>query len=121
MTRQEKEVSILAECERVTKGYDTPRGSGFVTIQRYGGKKPRYYMVRWLHTNGGELCAMVEPGRLENIQNIDMLYLLLGLETRTLEEEIKRLRDGITEIAESKWTSIYPAQPLMDLLSPPTP
>ena len=96
MTRQEKEQAILAECERVTKGYDTPRGSGFVDIQRKFSESGKYYwfVIDWTHVSGGLMTAMVEPDNLKRIRNVDMLFLLLGLETRALEEEVKRLKAG---------------------------
>ncbi len=123
MTRQEKEAAILAYCEEVTKGYNDPRPAGLATVDRMGPGITPNHMIRWKDALGENVSAYITRDNICKYSDeaIDLLYLLLGLETRALEEEIKRLRDGITEIAESKWTAIYPTQPLMDLLSPPTP
>lgn len=119
MTRQEKEAAILAYCEEVTKGYDTPRGAGFVTIQRKFSESGKYhwFVIDWHHVNGALVSAMVEPGNLERLRNPDMLFLILGLETRALEDEVRRLKAGIWELS-----ALVPYPNLaLKYLNPPTP
>jgi hypothetical protein len=94
ITRKEKRAAILAFCEGVTKGYSTPRGSGFCTIEREDdpdssilfiirvndGKKDRpmtYLVLKEEHVDGGN--------------QTDFLYCILGLETHALMEAARRV------------------------------
>ena len=55
-----------------------------------------HHMIRWKDALGENVSAYITRDNIHKYRDegIDLLYLLLGLETRALEAEIKRLRDG---------------------------
>jgi len=122
MTRKEKEQAILAELERLLDGvkWGTARvtarpvrkvqiGVVEVVQKDNDGKLEFFVSVPHLNTSLWIFQGCQEP-------SLDLAYVLLGLETRALEEEVKRLRFGIRKVAS---LTNYPEIALQYLDPPP--
>jgi hypothetical protein len=99
ITRKEKRAAILAFCEGVTKGYSTPRGSGFCTIERNEGNEPNgfyWYVIRADAGDSAPRSWVIAPDDHESKQgDTDFLYCILGLETL---DSVKEYQQAIEEM-----------------------
>ena len=126
MTRQEKEAAILAELDFRCPDYKhqfSPFGEDdgahrALTVKRCS--PPLRDMCRYfvLIIGGSKQYVLAENTTINgSTEFVDMIHLLLGLETRALEDEVRRLKAGIWELS-----ALVPCPNLaLKYLNPPTP
>lgn len=129
MTRQGKEQAILAECERDAVIAELDRlckQDGIMEVSPglwVKGYKQYQLSIGWfdcftIDVDGNERRVFKIHARLPDSHPYWFVaHLVLRLETRALEEEIKRLRDGIRKVAS---LTNYP-EIALQYLDPPTP